>query len=770
MFLATCGLLQAQQPIITDFTPTAGTNGDVVTLTGSGFVNPGGLVKFWPNQTAIGKFTNSDTMMTVYVPNGISTGPLSIRTSISTNYTVADFTPTGPGPYITSFMPAYGSVGDLVEITGVHFNGATAAGVTFNGAPSTDASPNADGTYISVNVPGGASSGPIGITSTKGTGSSSTPFTVIGSGPFIASFNPVVGTVGTTVFIDGAHLATTTSVSFNGTNAPGFNATDSEITVSAPTNVTTGPISVQAPNGTFTTSSNFFVPPSISSISPSAGRAGTNVLITGVNLAGATSVTFNSLACLSYTIVNNTSIQALVPTGATTGLIRVTAPAGSAFSAGNFTVQPTVYGFTPGIGLVGSSITVTGANFNVGTPTVRFNGAASAFVGGISFSQLTAVVPPAATTGPISVTTTDGSDTNASTFYLPPFVTTFTPTNRPPGTRVTFTGTNFLGATAVTFGGTPAASFMVTNNSSLGATVPAGVGTGPIAVTAPAGTFTSSALYYAAPVITNFVPTHGLPGTNVTIGGLNFLGATAVSFNNLAASSFSVLNNGQIAATVPNGAQPGPITVVAPAGTNTSASSFMLDYTADMAVLLTNSVNPVTVGCNLVYTITIVNYSSVNAPNVKLTNTLPATVDLIAASIGQGTLATNSNPIIGTLGSVASGNVLTCLLTVAPRSLGNITNKVSVGSDYPDPVPTNNTASQVTYVQSLPFLSVLLMPSNLVNVSWPGDLSNFLLQAKGTLFPGTAWTNVPTARNLTNNQNVVTEPASAPAKYYRLTH
>jgi len=158
MFLAACGLLQAQQPIITDFTPTAGTNGDVITLTGNGFVNPGGLVKFWHNQTAIGKFTNSDTMMTVYVPNGISTGPLSIQTSISTNTTVADFTPTGPGPYITSFTPSYGSVGDLVEINGVHFNGATGAGVTFNGTPSTDASPNADGTYISVNVPGGASS------------------------------------------------------------------------------------------------------------------------------------------------------------------------------------------------------------------------------------------------------------------------------------------------------------------------------------------------------------------------------------------------------------------------------------------------------------------------------------------------------------------------------------------------------------------------------------------------------------------------------------
>jgi hypothetical protein len=109
-------------------------------------------------------------------------------------------------------------------------------------------------------------------------------------------------------------------------------------------------------------------------------------------------------------------------------------------------------------------------------------------------------------------------------------------------------------------------------------------------------------------------------------------------------------------------------------------------------------------------------------------------------------------------------------VTVAPRSTGSITNTISLGSDYPDPVPANNTAAQVTYVESLPLLSVLLLSSNLVNVSWPGDLSNFVLQAKGAVVPGAAWTNVPTAPKFTNNQNVVTESNSAPAKYYRLTH
>jgi hypothetical protein len=79
----------------------------------------------------------------------------------------------------------------------------------------------------------------------------------------------------------------------------------------------------------------------------------------------------------------------------------------------------------------------------------------------------------------------------------PPAITNFSPSVMcASGTvaerTVTITGSVFTGATAVTFNGTPAASFTVTNDSTISAVVPATAGTGAVSITGPGGTGTSS--------------------------------------------------------------------------------------------------------------------------------------------------------------------------------------------------------------------------------------------------------------------------------------
>ena len=81
-------------------------------------------------------------------------------------------------------------------------------------------------------------------------------------------------------------------------------------------------------------------------------------------------------------------------------------------------------------------------NLNAGTAaqiTVLFGGAAATTKSNISFGQLTAVVPPGATNGPITITTTNGTFTTTDFFYLPPQITGFTPTTwkKVPDTRLT---------------------------------------------------------------------------------------------------------------------------------------------------------------------------------------------------------------------------------------------------------------------------------------------------------------------------------------------
>lgn len=77
--------------------------------------------------------------------------------------------------------------------------------------------------------------------------------------------------------------------------------------------------------------------PTITSFSPPSGPVGTKVTITGTNLSGATKVTFNGTAAIIKSDTA-TTIVVHVPTGATTGKIKVKTPSGTAKSATKFTV------------------------------------------------------------------------------------------------------------------------------------------------------------------------------------------------------------------------------------------------------------------------------------------------------------------------------------------------------------------------------------------------------------------------------------------------
>ena len=77
------------------------------------------------------------------------------------------------------------------------------------------------------------------------------------------------------------------------------------------------------------------------------------------------------------------------------------------------------------------------------------------------------------------------------------------------------------------------------------------------------------------PVITGFTPARMGAGGTITIQGTNFVGFTAVMFQGPAAGVSALLNsNGTIRVNVPDGAVSGPIRVITPAGTATSATPF----------------------------------------------------------------------------------------------------------------------------------------------------------------------------------------------------
>lgn len=86
---------------------------------------------------------------------------------------------------------------------------------------------------------------------------------------------------------------------------------------------------------------------SITSFTPTfaCSDTGTIVTITGTELNGTTSVTFNGIPAV-FTVDSNTQITATLPNGATSGLISMTTPFGTASSPTNFTVNPSSIGGT----------------------------------------------------------------------------------------------------------------------------------------------------------------------------------------------------------------------------------------------------------------------------------------------------------------------------------------------------------------------------------------------------------------------------------------
>lgn len=104
----------------------------------------------------------------------------------------------------------------------------------------------------------------------------------------------------------------------------------------------------------------------------------------------------------------------------------------------------------------------------------------------------------------------------------------------------------------------------------------------------PSGAEATDALTWSVaepgtPSIFGISPASGAPGVSVTIDGSGFTGATEVRFGSTSAG-FSIGSDARIVATVPPGATSGPISVVGPGGTGTSAASFTVTQPATVTV------------------------------------------------------------------------------------------------------------------------------------------------------------------------------------------
>lgn len=643
-------------PYIESITPAEGSvdGGQEVTITGSGF-DPAAVVKFGGQVAA--KVPDSNPLRVITPPHAAGRVDIDITNPDGTKGVLAGrYLYQGAAPTVTGTSPNSGSTagGTVVTITGTNFvSGAT---VKFDSTPATNVQ-FVSSSAITATTPPRQFAGGVTVAVTNPdhqTGNLSQGFTYRVA-PIASTLTPAAGpaTGGTTVVISGSSFDPGTQVSFGGTPAASFTyQSATQITVVTPAHAV-GDVDLlfTNPDGLTSTKVNGFrfLPPAptIAGFTPTSATPTTPVTITGTNFIFVSSVKFNNVSA-TFTVNSATQITANVPNAGTTGPITVTTQSGIATSASNFTVEsvsPQVDSFSPTLGSTDTTVTILGLRFT-NASQVAFGGAGAASFVVISATEINATAPANGLTGPICVTT-PGPFTGCSStdFVFPPRVSSFTPNGGSPGTTLTIQGVNFQGATAVTFeGGAAATPFTVSpDGTSITTTVPGDAVSGPITVTGPAGSGTSSMIFRLPPSITGFTPPRGGPGNSIAISGLNLTDTTAVAFNGLSASAFTVLSDTLVNATVPAGATNGPISVTTLGGTGVSSTAFEIAATPVISTF-----NPTKGTAGTIVTITGTNFSGATAVQF---NGAPATFTL-----NSPTQITATVPSTATNGTIAVTN------------------------------------------------------------------------------------------------------------------
>jgi hypothetical protein len=464
--------------------------------------------------------------------------------------------------------------------------------------------------------------------------------------------------------------------------------------------------------------------PAVTSFTPVSAASGSTVTITGSNFTGITSVTFGGISATSFSVINSTTISAVVGTGAS-GNIAVTNSAGSGSKSGfQFAGPPVVNSFTPSSGFSGTTITISGLNFN-GASTVRFGGTDASSFNVIDPFTIIATVA-FGTTGSVSVTTPFGTGSLGGFTYAPvPIINSFTPTSAATGSTVTISGINFTGTTAVSFGGIAASSFTVVNSNTITAVIGNGA-SGNVVVTNAFGTHAMAGFnFLPPPTIISFNPVSAGSGTTVVVTGTNFMNVTAVKFGGVNANSFNVINSTTINAVVSFGSS-GAVSVTA-AGGIASLPGFTFipapTISSFLPAITGNGATVTITGTNLTGT-TAVSFGGVAALSFTVIN--PTTVTAVVGSGATGNVSVTTgggatllpgftyitNPVIhsfapasGPVGTVvtitganfnpvAANNIVyfgAVKATVSAGTANSITATVPTGASYqPITVTANN--------------------------------------------------------------------------------
>jgi hypothetical protein len=552
------------RPVVLSVSPSGGLSGISVVITGREFNNVS-AVQF--GTVAATAFTrNSETQITATVPAGTA-GTNVVVTVTTTGGTSTDdvrYTYGTPIPVLTSVTPDTGRAGNTVTITGQNFDFVTE--VRFGAVTASFTRPAGSTTSLTATVPSGISAGTtVNVTLVSNGGISGVkPFRFLYPIPTISTVTPGSGFVNNSVVITGTGFNSVQTILFGAATATFERdpaATDTRIIATVPSNNVGQSVSVSAINldGTPSTINGTFsytIPlPEVSFISPTGGFAGSDIIITGREFNNVTAVQFGTVAATAFTRNSSTQITARVPTGqpGTSVRVSVTTSGGTSTENVQYTYaipRPTISQITPTSGLRGSSVTITGTNFDfvfsAAAGGVKFDNISASYTRpNNSTTTIVATVPSGIELGKIAKITASGAGgvSESRDFrILYPLATigSVTPNKGYAGDTVTIAGTNFEHVKAVRFGTVTVTAFQrdpTAPTTRLTVTVPPGVieSTVNLVLLNQDDAPNNSVTYeydVPVPVLLSITPDEGIPESPVTITGRDLTYATEILFNN----------------------------------------------------------------------------------------------------------------------------------------------------------------------------------------------------------------------------------------------
>lgn len=225
------------------------------------------------------------------------------------------------------------------------------------------------------------------------------------------------------IIIKGQNLGTTFKVEFSDVLAADslFSADDTMITVKIPSTLpdpVNNPITVTTKYGKAVYNFKILQPaPVISSFTPVAGGAGTEVTITGDYFAGVTSVTLNTTS-LAVVSSSKTQIKVTIPSGTTGGYFYVTTPSGTTKASTSYGLNYVIFDDALNTGWSNTSYSTTALLTNTTSVLRGTNSVKTNYTVGFGGFRLTKAAPAITTTGYTAVKFSVFGSTNSGGYKI----------------------------------------------------------------------------------------------------------------------------------------------------------------------------------------------------------------------------------------------------------------------------------------------------------------------------------------------------------------